>query len=620
MQQEVDSAPFYYVGNDKIPLTADPTEFVVETEMGSAEETVRQVVARSGLVAEDIQSVGYGSHWIVRIGAGAIALRPRDIARAIREDGRISFAEPVYRGGPQNAPIWLIDRLIVRFHDRVVSDALLSEFGSRHALTLERASRPDSGIFSYRFRYPAGTGVSALAVAAAVQDDADVAWASIDGFTTGGPSFVPSDPHYQLQFHLENAAIYNGVHVDDNVEPVWDHTKGAGTKIALLDDGMDRQQVDLLGPPFNNSAWDVVNIGTTRCGENSSPYEPLGNDTHGTAIAGILGAQHNAIGVAGIAPDANINVVRVYCRTDQQFVTWADRDDIANGISWAALSVGSDVLNLSWGLDNSYGPITAAINDVSTLGRAGKGSIVVVAAGNKYPQPLPFPAYLPNVLAVGALQPTGPRASYSQGGDELDLMAPSSVSPYLCTGDVVTTDLWGARGCDDGPAGDQLNYSLHFGGTSAAAPQVAAAAALLISLNPALTGLQVRNRLKDTADPWDCIAYLCGSGKLNVHHAAYIYYPPPPSISAQIDGPDDVRPSVQCTWTASASGGSGTYSYVWRVNGGIVGYSETLDYTNSFSSGSSFSLSVEASDGVLQPGVKAIQVTVNSGAPECLIS
>ena len=179
---------------------------------------------------------------------------------------------------------------------------------------------------------------------------------------------------------------------------------------------------------------------------------------------------------------------------------------------------------------------------------------------------------------------------------------------------MVTTDLWGSGGCNDGPNGD-VNYSSHFAGTSAAAPQVAGAAALLIALNPGLTEAQVRARLKATADPWwDCNAYLCGSGKLNIGRAASLYYPPPTTV--QISGPASVRKNVQCTWTASASGGSGSYSYSWVIGADTVGMGETLNYQNA---GTSFSLTVYADDGTQAPGVQTIGVTADNQAPECLI-
>lgn len=100
------------------------------------------------------------------------------------------------------------------------------------------------------------------------------------------------------------------------------------------------------------------------------------------------------------------------------------------------------------------------------------------------------------------------------------------------------------------------------------------------------------------------------SGNSNV-----VYFQRPPAISATIDGQFAVKPNATCYWTVAASGGTGVYSYQWKVNGQTVGSnSSQLQYMNA---GSSFSLSVTVSDGSSTPATDLRSVSVSSGNPIC---
>lgn len=93
--------------------------------------------------------------------------------------------------------------------------------------------------------------------------------------------------------------------------------------------------------------------------------------------------------------------------------------------------------------------------------------------------------------------------------------------------------------------------------------------------------------------------------------------PAPPSLSVQIAGWSDVRPSYLCHWEAIVNGGTEPFRYAWEVNGELVGDDASwLHYTNA---GSSFTLSLIVSDGVLVPGVASVAVTVSSGVGDCPI-
>lgn len=198
-----------------------------------------------------------------------------------------------------------------------------------------------------------------------------------------------------------------------------------------------------------------------------------------------------------------------------------------------------------------------------------KGCVVVAAAGNSANRGslvygfVGFPACVPGVLAVGATDKSNNIQNYSPRDDEISVVAPSGVlglsqgSP-ICNGsshpktelrgDVWTIDIPGQAGYNDGqygicpptnyneyvwsaPGGDPYppwNYTARFGGTSAAGPQAAGIAALILSINPGLEGKptnpQVQNIIKQTADDMGTTGYDTdfGYGRLNAYQAVLL--------------------------------------------------------------------------------------------------
>jgi hypothetical protein len=126
-----------------------------------------------------------------------------------------------------------------------------------------------------------------------------------------------------------------------------------------------------------------------------------------------------------------------------------------------------------------------------------------------------YPAAYPEVIAVGASTDVDVRASYSQYGPELDVLAPSSGGWR----DIVTTDLVGSAGDSD------TDFGRSFGGTSSASPLAAGVGALLLSSNPGLGSEDLRQLLQQTCDRIGSDTYvsgrndLYGYGRLNAARA-----------------------------------------------------------------------------------------------------
>ena len=106
-----------------------------------------------------------------------------------------------------------------------------------------------------------------------------------------------------------------------------------------------------------------------------------------------------------------------------------------------------------------------------------------------------WPARLSGIISVGATDKNGDLQTYSARGTNLNIVAPSG--RLQLQGDVVTTDRSDGAGYAINSGLDQestnANYTIKFGGTSAACPQVSGVASLILSLYPELTRQEVTN-------------------------------------------------------------------------------------------------------------------------------
>ncbi|MEU4553989.1 type VII secretion-associated serine protease mycosin [Micromonospora violae] len=243
---------------------------------------------------------------------------------------------------------------------------------------------------------------------------------------------------------------------------------GAGVTVAVVDSGVDRVHPQLAGRVL--AGTDLLDPG----GDG-------GRDCagHGTGVASIIAAAPRPdVAFRGLAPGARILPVRV---SEQQVVQGRESgrtvsaDEFARAIRWA-VDHDADVVNLSVVLYADDPEVRSAVRYA-----VDRNVVLVAAAGNLHDSgdPRPFPASYDGVLGVGAIGADGGRATFSQTGPYVDLVAPGS--------EVLT-------------AAPGLGHH-RVEGTSYAAPFVAATAALLREYRPELTAAQVAQRIIATADP-----------------------------------------------------------------------------------------------------------------------
>lgn len=189
-----------------------------------------------------------------------------------------------------------------------------------------------------------------------------------------------------------------------NARAAWNVAhRGAGTRVMILDSGIDRDHPSLKSN---------LEKGRDFVMDGNQPYDYADSIGHGTHVAGTIAAVEESSGFTGIAPEAKILMGRVCSDAGCSSVS------IAEGIDWA-ISEKVDLINMSLG--GMMSP--PAVRDAVV--RAEKAGVTIVAAsGNDGTNRVGYPAALPTVIAVGAVDNTLVRASFSQYGPELDVVAP----------------------------------------------------------------------------------------------------------------------------------------------------------------------------------------------------
>jgi subtilisin family serine protease len=315
----------------------------------------------------------------------------------------------------------------------------------------------------------------------------------------------PSAPGHQALWNHDNAGNPGIAGADVAVRAAWMTTRGrADVRIAVLDEGVDTDHPALKAAVVDQK--DFV--------DGNNHARPDGNDAHGTACAGIIVSRDQAY--PGIAPECSLVAVRI-AKGDHGGNWIFDDFATADAIDWAWQQGKADVLSNSWGGGPPVDVISRAIERARTRGREGKGAVVVFASGNDN-GPINFPGTIDEVLTVGASNQWDERKSPTSRDDEnwwgsnfgktLNLIAPGVR--------IATTDIQGSAGYSNG------DFSHTFNGTSAAAPHVAAAAALIISVMPRLNEERIRAIINQSTDPWTKAGgwtRFIGFGRLNVFSA-----------------------------------------------------------------------------------------------------
>jgi subtilisin family serine protease len=292
-------------------------------------------------------------------------------------------------------------------------------------------------------------------------------------------ALTPTDPLVSRQWYLAHSGFYQSWLTLPALETVT---------VAVIDSGVDVGHPELAGRIVEPKSF----VG-------GSPKDSLG---HGTFVSGLIAAGvGNGIGIAGLAPSAQLLVAKVV--TPSRTIPIEAE---ARAIRWA-VDQGAQVINISLGgirnpVDPNYDTYSRLEADAIAYA-VSNGVVVVAAVGNSDEAPsspwsyASYPAALPHVLGVSALTESGAVPKFSNR-DRIfnDLAAPGerilSILPRPLTTRYPQCSEQGYSSC--GPGSYRSAQ-----GTSFAAPQAAAAAAVLLSLRPKLSAEQVTTILQRTA-------------------------------------------------------------------------------------------------------------------------
>ena len=245
--------------------------------------------------------------------------------------------------------------------------------------------------------------------------------------------------------------------------------QGAGVRVAIVDSGVQADHEDL----GRTESGGAVAPGADFLSSSVPGDERTDSGSHGTHVAGIVGARDNTIGGIGGAPKVTIVPVRVLNGGSGSIA------NVTSGILWAAdPALGdADVINLSLGSSQCSETLFDALQFAVS-----KGATIVAAAGNcscttERLYPAAFSTMLSGVIAVASTDINNLHSSFSNVNDYLTISAPG-------------TGIWSTI-----PAN---GYGLK-SGTSMASPGVAAVAALVKAKCPGISPAKVRTQLTSNA-------------------------------------------------------------------------------------------------------------------------
>jgi len=284
---------------------------------------------------------------------------------------------------------------------------------------------------------------------------------------------VPNDTLFEDQWGFHNTgqgvtgSFVRGVSDWDIDAPeAWDAAFGSGsfpssggTRVAIIDTGIDRAHIDLLNQ-VSHCASALAAIGVVTNGTCTD------DNLHGTHVAGTVAANTgNTVGVAGTAPNAELAICKALNAAGVGFVT-----DVAACIDWSWKTAGAKIISMSLGSEKGTDTEGRAVKEAHAA-----GVLVIAAAGNGFDSTPNYPAYYSEVMSVASFNQAGVISDFSTCNSDVEIAAPGE-------------DIWSTF--------PENTYGV-ISGTSMATPHVAGAAALVMS-ELGLDAGETRSKLKST--------------------------------------------------------------------------------------------------------------------------
>lgn len=330
---------------------------------------------------------------------------------------------------------------------------------------------------------------------------------------------LPTDPLFSSEFNIKNQGNYDGFNDEDgNILDAWNQSfLGNGINLNVLDDGCYLDHYD-----FKDRVNSELNLNLYDKSNNVSPSYSY--DSHGTACLGVAAASQNDYCGVGVAPNTTVSCHKYY---SPKFTTSDFLKSLAKGIDEI------DITSCSWGLNfdindpdrkvfyfQGIDELSKSIESLLMKSRNGKERIVVFSGGNDGLTGVDTNSYLfnkdPNFIAASASNIKGGASYYSNPGNCIFINAPSSGNTmYFSKEDQYTSFPL----IPSTSIGDSACTQI-FSGTSASAPYVSGAIALILQANPNLTSRDVKFilALTSTINDYNHFSW-------HQNHAGYWYSP-----------------------------------------------------------------------------------------------
>lgn len=320
---------------------------------------------------------------------------------------------------------------------------------------------------------------------------------------TNLPEIEYAEPRYiyETSYNIIDDPIVNSFVNTHQFPEAWEIEQGSSDIIiGIIDSGVNYNHEDLKNKQWLNVdeipdngidddengfiddylGWDFWESGYTY-NDMTSDNDPFAeHNSHGTHVAGIAAAEHNNVGLAGAGYKSLYMAIKSGGVKDDPNTPDTDESRSIGfgyeGILYAFTN-GAQIINCSWGGD-----------EISEFGRdilktvTDGGSLVISSAGNSNTSSPEYPPANENVLSVGAIEPSGVKASYSNYGETVDVFAVGTIQSSVGVG--------------------QNGYAV-FSGTSMSSPVVAGLAALLKAQNPTWSPQRIMFQIANTAESID---------------------------------------------------------------------------------------------------------------------
>lgn len=296
---------------------------------------------------------------------------------------------------------------------------------------------------------------------------------------------IQNEPYYNYAWHFAYDSSFGQLYGIDqeahiHIEEAWKITRGAGVIVAVIDaSNFDWEHEDLRSNVIRTYNSDENNNNITNQGDSD-------DSSHGSTVAGFIASPINGNGLVGAAPEAKLMLIKQI-----------DSSDVATIRAFKyARDNGAKIINNSWGTNNVSQAVASALQELKD-----DGITIIFASGNDGEDmddaSINDESELPSVIGIGASNERNDIASYSNYGQNIDLIAPGG---NLNNG-------VGILGLDDsGSFGSTVQRSIvnndyaFANGSSFSAPITTGVVALMLSVNPSLTPYQVRDILIQSTD------------------------------------------------------------------------------------------------------------------------